>query len=434
MEIREMSALDNEFATRPGQTAVESARSGRMRKLWTSAHRWIGIIAGVYLVIAGVTGSILAFWQDIDEWLNRDIMSVAVPAPDAPYRPLSDIIAAARAAMPPEALKPGAPSVIKMPRHAGEAALMPYILGLPDKATLDEARRTKKLPNIDFSRIESHDVFVDPYRAVVTGERLSSKGLNPFSLPFIQMVNQLHLGLWIPFVGGLITAILALFLLISAVDGIVLWWPKSGKWKGALTFKRNASTERFVFDLHKIVGVYFGVVLLVSIFSGMYMNFKPPWRALVSLVSPLHEMHKDLHSQPANGRNPLSADEAVAIVDRIFPDGKLQYVQLPTSEDGVFTIGKRIDGEVNEVGTRRKLIIDQFNGVVLDKEDPREYGAGDKFFEWQYPLHSGEAFGNYGRAFMVFFGLVPVTLYVTGFIRWRHKRRAGKAMAQKKSS
>lgn len=426
-----MSALDQEFTLPAARPAAETVQTGRARRLWTSVHRWIGIVAGTYFFIAAVTGSILAFWQDIDEWLNRDIARVAVPAGDARYRPLDKLIAAAKAAMPAEALKRDAPINFRMPRHPAAAANVTYLIGLPDKEELAKARAAGVIPKIDFSAIEGHQIFIDPYSGRVTGERLMSKGLNPFSMPFIQIVNQLHLGLWIPFVGGLITALLALFLLIGVIDGLVLWWPRAGKWKRALTPKKNPSSERFIFDLHKIFGVYFSVVLVVSIFSGMYMNFKPPWRALVSTVSPLREKPADLHSQAANGRKPLSVDAAVAIVDRLSPDGALQYVNLPVGPDGVYKIGKHLDTEVNEVSTHRNVVLDQYSGDILFKEDPRDYTAGEKFFEWQYPLHSGEAFGNYGRAFMVFFGAVPAVLFVTGVIRWRQKRRARRAVARK---
>jgi uncharacterized iron-regulated membrane protein len=67
--------------------------------------------------------------------------------------------------------------------------------------------------------------------------------------------------------------------------------------------------------------------------------------------------------------------------------------------------------------------MDQYSGKILATQDPRDFSAGEKFFEWQYPLHSGEAFDNAGRAFMLAFGFVPLVLYVTGFIRWRHKAR-----------
>jgi uncharacterized iron-regulated membrane protein len=426
-----MTNVDDDFAAECAQAARPQravAPQGGARRIWTGVHRWIGLVAGAYLALAGVTGSILAFWQDIDEWLNRDVMRVAAPAAGERRLPLGAILAAARSAMPEAALKSDVPVIVKLGRHPGAADEVIYVTGLPERPGLDNGARDRVAPKLDVSKIEGHELFVDPYRGAPIGARLISKGVDPFSRPFIQIVNQLHYGLWIPGVGEFITAFLALVLLIGVIDGVALWWPRSGKWKSALTVRTRASSERLVFDLHKTFGVYFGVVLMVSIFSGMYMNFKPPWRALVSLASPLKEKPASLHSGPSNGRSPLTVDEAVALADRVFPDGKIQFVNLPLGAEGVYKIGKRFDAEVNEVGTHRYVVVDQYSGDVLYKEDPHDYGVGDRFFEWQYPLHSGEAFGDCGRAFMLLFGAVPVALYVTGFIRWRHKRHARRAV------
>jgi len=56
-------------------------------------------------------------------------------------------------------------------------------------------------------------------------------------------------------------------------------------------------------------------------------------------------------------------------------------------------------------------------------QDRADFSAGERFLEWQYPLHCGEAFGNVGRALVMILGIVPLILYVTGFLRWRQKRR-----------
>jgi uncharacterized iron-regulated membrane protein len=57
-------------------------------------------------------------------------------------------------------------------------------------------------------------------------------------------------------------------------------------------------------------------------------------------------------------------------------------------------------------------------------QDPKNFTSGETFLDWIYPLHCGEAFGNAGRWFIVGMGLVPLILFVTGFLRWRWKRRA----------
>ena len=79
----------------------------------------------------------------------------------------------------------------------------------------------------------------------------------------------------------------------------------------------------------------------------------------------------------------------------------------------------------NLIGYRsRNVTIDQYKGQVLHVQDRANFTAGETFLEWQYPLHCGEAFGNIGRAFIMVMGFAPLILYVTGFLRWRQKRRA----------
>jgi uncharacterized iron-regulated membrane protein len=412
--------------TRTGEaaapTTARTRSKGRLRRFSTSAHRWIGLVAGAYLVLAGLTGSVLAFWQDIDEWLNAETMLIA-PSADAAYRPLAEIFAVAREHMPPD-VAPGSkfPIFMKFPGHRRGAVWVAYITGLPDKGEKP-----------DLSKIEGRTIFVDPYRAKVTGERLQNKMSDPFAQPFVYLMMSLHCALLLEPFGRIAIAAVGMLLLVSTFVGIALWWPSRGKWKTALGVKWRAAPERLVYDIHKSVGAALGIVLVVSIFSGVYMNFKAPWRALVSLVSPVRELPMKLRSEAAQGRAPLGPDAIAAVADGIFPGGYLQMMQFPVGPEGTFVVGKHADDEVNNAGGGRIAIIDQYSGRTLASQDPHAFTAGERFFEWQYPLHSGEAFGDAGRAFMAVFGVIPLALYVTGFIRWRHKRRAREVMEQRRA-
>ncbi|WP_018268080.1 PepSY-associated TM helix domain-containing protein [Methylosinus sp. LW4] len=411
---------------RTGEAAPTTAHArskGRLRRFSTSAHRWIGLVAGAYLVLAGLTGSVLAFWQDIDEWLNAETMLVEPPSADSAYRPLAEIFAAAREHMPPD-VAPGSkfPIFMKFPSHRRGAVWVAYITGLPDKGEKP-----------DLSKIEGRTIFVDPYRAKVTGERLQNKMSDPFAQPFVYLMMSLHCALLLEPFGRIAIAAVGMLLLVSTVVGIALWWPSRGKWKTALGVKWRAAPERLVYDIHKTVGAALGIVLLVSIFSGVYMNFKAPWRALVSLVSPVHELPMKARSEAAQGRASLGPDAIAAVADGVFPGGYLQMLQFPVGPEGTFVVGKHADDEVNKAGGGRIAIIDQYSGRTLASQDPHVFTAGERFLEWQYPLHSGEAFGDAGRAFMAVFGVVPLALYVTGFIRWRQKRRARKRMEQRRA-
>src|SRR5262245_45901310 len=41
-----------------------------MRGLWTLVHRWVGLIIAGFLFVAGVTGAVISWDHELDEWLN----------------------------------------------------------------------------------------------------------------------------------------------------------------------------------------------------------------------------------------------------------------------------------------------------------------------------------------------------------------------------
>src|SRR5882762_9053792 len=48
------------------------------RKLLLTVHLWLGLVAAFFLVILGLTGSIIAFENDIDHWLHPGLWYVAL--------------------------------------------------------------------------------------------------------------------------------------------------------------------------------------------------------------------------------------------------------------------------------------------------------------------------------------------------------------------
>lgn len=75
--------------------------------------------------------------------------------------------------------------------------------------------------------------------------------------------------------------------------------------------------------------------------------------------------------------------------------------------------------------------MDRYTGEYLDIDDPAFGTAGEVFTHWQWPLHSGQAFGRAGRILVFLSGLACPVLFGTGIIRWRQKCRA-KAYSHKK--
>ena len=127
------------------------------------------------------------------------------------------------------------------------------------------------------------------------------------------------------------------------------------------------------------------------------MIFKPATRSVASLFSPVRADPDFGKSKPISGQSPIGVGEAVAIADKVFPDGRLHWVLFPSTPNAAYVVGKQSRDEPNRTKTYRNVGIDQYSGQVLQVQDRESFSAGEKFIEWLFPLHTGEAFGEIGR-------------------------------------
>ncbi|MGD9545464.1 MAG: PepSY-associated TM helix domain-containing protein [Methylocystis sp.] len=381
-------------------------RRGHARKVLLQIHRTIGLFAGAIFVLVGLSGSVLAFRDNIDEWLNASIMRVETPTP-ATRRPLDEILASAVASMPAESKA----ERVTMPRHAGAAVAIVFMVETDD------------------FDVDAYEMFVDPYTAKVTGQRLLLHGDSTLSQPLIPLVMAFHWTLLLGVNNAYLLGSVGILVFVSILLGFYLWWPRNGDWRLGLKIKWGASPERVVYDVHRSVGAYFIVFLLVTLFTGVAMIFKPATRSAASVFSEVRADPDFGKSTPAAGRTPIGLDAAAAVADRIFPDGALHWILLPSAPNGVYVVGKQSSDEPNRTKTFRNVGVDQYSGRVAYVQDRSAFTAGETFIEWLFPLHSGEAFGAVGRSIVLLVGLTPLALFVTGFLRWRQKRRARKRPA-----
>jgi len=353
------------------------------------------------LAIFGITGSILVFHSELDELLNPTLLTVERPVGNPGYKPLSDIFQAGILAMP----KQDQLTFADYPRN-GEAA---FKLSFSEPLAAD--------------RIQNWQVYVDPYSAKVIGKRLMSGSDSPFPKTFIGFIFELHYALLLgESPGYVIVSIMSALLIISVLTGLIVWWPLTGKWLQALIIKRKASTERFMFDLHKTSGFYSTLVLLPVLFSGIYMNLPENVVPVLELFSPVTYRYW-FHSTPTPNTESITMAQAVSIADNRYPTGRPGWIYGATAPTSTYTVCKDGVEEPGSILHRRCVVIDRYSGKILDVDDPAIGTAGEVFTHWQWPLHSGQAFGWTGRILVFLSGLACPVLFITGVIRWLQKRR-----------
>lgn len=392
-----MTGIDLSLRSTPARRRVALQTS---RKIWLKIHLWLGLALGLFLSIIGITGSALVFFQEIDEALNPELRIVASPPQGrAAWRPQEEIAAAARASIPANSHL----GWCYWPQSDDEAFLFYY-----------------QVENGASERPDTRHVFVDPYAAKVTGTRLWYSSGDVFGSSVVGFLFKLHYQLLVPGLGDTVVGVMAVLAFISTVTGVVLWWPRNGKWRNAFTMKWPARPERLNYDIHRLSGVFLLPVALAVLLSGLYFNLPDQFRAVVEAFSQLTKVEK-YRSGPETPTH-VSLDEALAIVARQFPEGRIYAVTMPKPGNGsyavnqLFPIGWGLEG-------RRTIYIDQFRGDMLHVNDPLS-GDGDGFMAWQWPLHSGYVLGWPGRIAVFVFGLSWPLVFVTGVIRWLQKRRA----------
>lgn len=376
-----------------------------IRKFWLNVHLTLALTIGFFFVILGLTGSVNVFVDELEELGLPPVRHAAHAQP----RALDEIMQTVSAAHPD---KKGKWSLL-LPGYGNDYLWLEYPKPME---TADEFYAPFR-------------VLVDPYSGEIISENYWGRTLWTSIYQIHASLLTARLGVKIGRFGFDTVCFFGLFLFISALTGLYLWWPRRGKFKKSVTIKRGASPERFYFDLHKTTGFYSSIILLILAFTGFsfsYVDYIKPLIRSFSAVKEKHLEEPDVKSKVIDNAQPLSIARAVAQADSIFPDAELRGVSTPDGKEGVYCISKRQSGEANHRWSRSKVWIDQYSGKVLAVQDPNQFTAGETFLNLMWPLHSGEALGLTGRILWCVIGLAPLVLYATGILRWLQKRRAAK--------
>mgnify|MGYP006269588101 CR=1 FL=1 len=374
------------------------------RKLWLKVHLWLGLTMGLLLSIYGISGSLLVFHAEINEFLHPDILVVDVPNPPK-YTPLVDIFTAGRKNMSAKAIQ----TFVTFPRN--EHAAFQLVFSLDDENGVTQRWL----------------VGVNPYNAQLTGKQLLGVSTDILPRRFIDFVFELHYALLLPWsISSPIVALSGMLLIISTLTGLIVWWPLTGRWRQALAFKTGTGKIRLNYELHRLSGFYTLIIMIPVLFSGVYMVAPQHVVPLIEMFSPVTYRYWFKSLSPDYKKEMIDMEQAVAIAIKQYPNGSPNIIYGATEPTKTYMVcldGVDVPGSILE---RRCTVIDSYNGKVLDLDDPSlpNATAGEIFTHWQWPLHSGQAFGMTGRVLIFITGLICPILFATGIIRWLQKRKA----------
>jgi uncharacterized iron-regulated membrane protein len=98
--------------------------------------------------------------------------------------------------------------------------------------------------------------------------------------------------------------------------------------------------------------------------------------------------------------------------------GRPISLEFPVDEQGTYLV--TVD---TGAAWKSQLSVDQYSGAVVLVQGPQAASVGDHVLGWLFPIHTGQAFGLPGRIVLVILGVIPTSLYMTGWFLWWNRRR-----------
>ena len=359
-------------------------------------HRWSGLAIALVVLCVGFTGALTTYQQEIDTWLNPDLLRVEPVA--GVTQSLDHLVAAA------VAVRPGLEVAgVRLPQSPG------------DSVEVSVSPRSARV-------FAGWYVYVDPHDARVLGSRPFDP--DPWSRRgIVASLYEFHYSLAASRTGVWIVTIVAGLWIVTSLLGVWLAWPGSmHSWRRGIRVRFSGSAARINRDLHRSTGLLAAAFLVTVLATGIPLNCAPQTAALVQRFSPLTS-EPALPARPVTKANAVIGWQRVVEAVRRAQPGSAPFAIYRDAARGLYVVRMREPDAIHRRGQTR-VYVDASDATVLAVWNPRRGSAGDRFMSWQNPLHSGHAFGSAGRAIVFVCGMAAVLFVVTGVPLWYARRRA----------
>lgn len=434
--------------TAKGTTRASVSKAFGLRPLAVVLHRWVGLTIAAFLFVSGLTGAVISWDHELDDWLTPHLHAVSSQGAALPSLELAKLV---------EERHPQA-EVTYVPLAAETGESIAFFV----QPRIEPA--TGKLYELAYNQ-----VFVDPVTGAELGKRLWGQAWPITSETLVSFLYKLHYSLHVPEFWGIdrwgvwLMGAIAVLWTLDGFVGFYLTFPQRrapnpdrpaavarqlargwwARWKPAWTIKATGSAYRITFDLHRAISLWIFGLLFILAFTAFSLNLKRevflPLMSLVSQVTPTPETERtpaplqqpipakigferilEQAGAEASGRG-WSAPVGALFYDR---DVGLYYALLfaPGDDHGAAGVGPPI------------LYYDGNDGRLLGDRQPWQGTIADIFVQAQFPLHSGRILGLPGRILISLMGLVVAMLSVTGVVIWWRKRAARRVVRHRAAS
>lgn len=434
------------------------------RHFWVLVHRYAGLTIALFLILVGLTGSVLAFYHEINGWLNPHDR-IAVPSDMQLLDPFElreralELVPHARINFVDLQPKPGEAYTIMPEPRIDPATGQPYPLGF-------DVLLLNPYTGVEIAR---ENTMLEKHYWPLTRENV------------MEFIYRLHMQLALGQIGRWLLGITALIWTIDCFIGFFLTLPVRRKgslslvdrvvktfshpqekedflryvvdgdvkkprcfwqrWKPSWLVKWSASVFRVNFDLHRAGGLWTWIFLFIFAWSSVMFNLPQVYNPVMGLFfeMPKENLIQKLPEQPPD--LPIDFHKAHTIGQRLMVEqARLHGFKVISEQSisydpstGLFSYaveGDELFGKVD--GTF--IVFDAFKAKTVTLQMPVGQYSGNTLLNWLFALHMAKIGGLPYKILVCFMGLIITMLSITGVYIWFKKRRAAKFKHDKRAS
>lgn len=246
-------------------------------------------------------------------------------------------------------------------------------------------------------------IYVDPYSCQVTGTNNTREG-------FFHKVMTLHR--WLMFSdresGRVIVGVSTIFLIIILITGIVRWW-KAKSFK----IKTSANFARKLFDLHRVLGIYASIILLVCALTGLMWSFG--WyRNGVAKIVGVETSQKNNSGRGTKDKHTAKWQNAFDKAIEVNPN--YDYVKIDKS--GTVTV---LDQNANHPRATDTYKYSPKNDSFTNKIKYGTVKNSGYMMGWAYVIHVGSWGGVLTKWLTLIAAIIGASLPITGYVMFFRK-------------
>ncbi|MGD1824101.1 PepSY-associated TM region [Chromobacterium violaceum] len=350
-----------------------------MKRYLILLHRYLGLGAALFLLLIGISGSLLVFRPEMETLAG---VRPAASSHPARYQTLADAVLA---------------------RYPNAGFSLRF--GKPGEAVQARLRQPG----------DERRLWLDPATARIADDR-------PNGDAWFDWLLDLHEKLLMGDAGETLAGVCGLLLIALAASGLVYWWPKD--WRRAGQVRRDKGFRILAADLHRLSGALASLLLLSAGLTGAYQAFNRPINDAINRLFGYQQPAKiRFHAPPGAERLPL--DALIARAGAALPGARLVDIRYESKPGSPLLLRWKLPGELHPNG-RSQVEVDPYSGALLRVTPVDQAAPAIRLTSWVYGLHTGSLGGGALRALLALAGIALAWLAGSGVYQWAARQRKQK--------